>query len=294
MKIGLIDVDGHSRFPNLALMKLSAYHRGNGDDVEWWNGFKHYDRVYISKVFTFSPDEESCINADEVVRGGTGYKLYDTVLPLEVENTFPDYSLYPKADYAVGFLTRGCIRNCPWCIVPKKEGSIRPAQTWQQIKRTDSRNIVFMDNNVLASPFGLEQIEQLGKEKVWIDFNQGLDARLITPEVANLLAKCHWIRFCRMSCDTMAMLPVIEQATAYLREAGMSVCRFWCYVLVQDVEEAHERVIALDKMGVTPFAQPYRDFDGGEPTQEQKDFANWCNKKSVFKSCEWKDFKPRK
>jgi len=294
VRIGLIDVDGHNGFPNLALMRLSAYHKAHGDAVEWWMGFGgHYDRVYMSKVFTFSPDEESVIDADEIVRGGTGYKDYGA-LPPEIEATAPDYSIYPQFTQAIGFLTRGCIRNCPWCIVPKKEGAIKPASTWRQIKRPGSRDIIFLDNNVLAHDHGLTQIEEMGHEKVWVDFNQGLDARLITPEIARLLAKLHWIRFVRLSCDTAAMLPVIEQATAYMREAGIAKSRFWCYMLVTDVAEAEQRALALDAMGVTPFAQPYRDYDSGEPSEEQRHFANWVNKKSVFKACRWADFEPEK
>lgn len=149
MKIGLIDVDGHSGFPNLALMRLSAYHKRRGDEVEWWDGLTHYDRVYMSKVFTFTPDMDTVINADEVITGGTGYKDYGS-LPPEIEATAPDYSIYPKFKQAIGFLTRGCIRNCPWCIVPRKEGGIHAAATWEEIKRPDSREIVFLDNNVLA------------------------------------------------------------------------------------------------------------------------------------------------
>lgn len=289
MEIGLIDVDGHNGFPNLALMRIAAYHKAAGDTVDWWNGFYHYDRVYMSKVFTFSHDIDECINADEVIRGGTGYRDYGS-LPAEIEKMQPDYTLYPNFKQAIGFITRGCIRSCPWCIVPKKEGRIKPAASWREIKRADSREIVFLDNNVLASDYGLQNIEEMGTEKVWVDFNQGLDARLITKEVAELLARLRWIRFVRVSCDTAEMLPVIEQAVSYMREAGIAKTRFWSYMLVQDVEEAEQRALALDKMGVTPFAQPYRDYDGGEPTDEQKHFAVWVNKKSVFKSCSWKEF----
>ena len=288
MRIGIIDVDGR-HFPNLALMKLSAWHKAQGDAVEWWNGFTHYDRVYLSKVFTFTPDHDTVIDADEIITGGTGYKDYGT-LPAEVEIMFPDYSIYPQYRQAIGFLTRGCCRTCPWCIVPRKEGNIRPAATWEQIKRPDSRELVLMDNNVLASDHGLEQIGRMGHEEVWVDFNQGLDARLITPDTASLLAKLRWIRFVRMSCDTSAMVPVIEQAAAYLREAGIAASRLWSYLLVQDVADAHQRVLALEAMGLDVFAQPYRDYDGGEPTEEQKAFARWVNVKSVHRSCAWEDY----
>ena len=151
--------------------------------------------------------------------------------------------------------------------------------------------MILLDNNVLASDHGLEQTDHMGHKEVWVDFNQGLDARLITPAVARMLAKLHWIRFVRMACDTSGMLPVIRQATAYLKEAGISPCRFWAYALVRDVEEAHQRVQALWEMGVEPFAQPYRDYDGGEPTEEQKRFARWVNQKTLFKSCSWEDFR---
>ena len=171
-KIGLIDVDGHNGFPNLALMKLSAHHKKAGDSVEWWNGLKHYDRVYMSKVFTFTPDIDVVINADEVIQGGTGYKDYSS-LPDEIENTYPDYSIYPHFKKAIGFLTRGCVRNCPWCIVPRKEGKIHAAATWEEIKRPDSNEIVFMDNNVLACEHGIRQLDELTRAPVKVDFNQG-------------------------------------------------------------------------------------------------------------------------
>ena len=289
MRISLIAVDGHGGFPNLALMRLSTWHKQRGDAVEWWNGFTHYDRVYKSKVFTFTPDFDTVINADEIVTGGTGYKDFG-VLPPEVEACPPDYGLYPSWKPAIGFLSRGCCNTCSWCIVPRKEGGIRPAATWEEIKRLDSRQIILLDNNVLASDHGLEQIDRMGREKVWIDFNQGLDARLITPETARMLARLHWIRFIRLACDTSEMLPVIRQAVSYLKEAGVSPSRFWAYALVRDVEEAHRRVLALREMGVEPFAQPYRDYDGGEPSAEQMAFARWVNRKSLFKSCSWEEY----
>ena len=146
MQIGLHDAD-KNRFPNLALMKLSAWHKAKGDNVNWWIPMEKYDRVYSSKVFTFTPEESML--PDDTIKGGTGYHIYNE-LPEEVDAIFPDYSIYPDVDYAIGFLTRGCIRNCPWCVVPRKEGDIRPCNTWQQIKRADSNKIVFMDNYVLA------------------------------------------------------------------------------------------------------------------------------------------------
>jgi radical SAM superfamily enzyme YgiQ (UPF0313 family) len=126
MKIGLIDVDGHN-FPNLALMKISAWHKAKGDTVEWCLPIDHYDIVYQSKVFdeTYSPDIEWMPMADKVIKGGTGYGL-DNKLPDEIEHIYPDYSLYPELtkDTAYGFLTRGCPRGCKFCIVASKEGKL--------------------------------------------------------------------------------------------------------------------------------------------------------------------------
>ena len=266
------------------------WHKRRGDTVEWWTGFTHYDRVYMSKVFTFTPDFDTVINAEEIVTGGTGYKDFGS-LPPEVEACQPDYTLYPNWKPAIGFLTRGCFRSCDFCIVPRKEGPLHPAASWEEVKRPDSREMILLDNNVLASDYGLDQIDRMSREQVWVDFNQGLDARLITPEIARMLARLHWIRFVRLACDTSEMLPVIRQATAYLKEAGVAQSRLWSYALVRDVEEALQRVQALREMGVEPFVQPYRDYDGGEPTEEQKAFARWVNRKSLFKSCTWESYK---
>lgn len=118
MRIGLHDSD-NTGFPNYALMKISAWHKARGDTVEWFMPLMRYDRVYSSKVFTFT--QEDPYLPDNTIRGGTGYGLYDK-LPDEIDAMYPDYSIYPDCDYAIGFLTRGCIRKCPWCIVPRKEG----------------------------------------------------------------------------------------------------------------------------------------------------------------------------
>ena len=115
MRIGLIDVDGHN-FPNLALMKISAWHKKQGDNVEWGIPMLEYDKVYLAKVFTDSDDFNTVIHANEIIKGGTGYDLKNE-LPAEIESIYPDYSLYNITDTAYGFLTRGCPRNCPFCMV---------------------------------------------------------------------------------------------------------------------------------------------------------------------------------
>lgn len=283
MRIALHDSD-YNGFPNYALMKLSAYHKAQGDHVEWWIPMVEYDKVYSSKIFTFSKEEPNL--PEGTIKGGTGYGLLDE-LPPEVDAMFPDYSLYPNCDHAIGFLTRGCIRNCPWCIVPKKEGKIRPYRTWREVKREAFRDIVFMDNNVLACDHGIEQMADMIGRNVRIDFNQGMDARLITPEVAEIISKLKWIRHIRMSCDTDAMLDTVLDRIDLLKQQGTKPYRVFVYLLVQDIESAEKRAIALRNAGVDVFAQPYRDFENKiEPTKQMKALARWVNRKEIFKKVE--------
>lgn len=279
--IALHDSD-YTGFPNYALMKLSAYHKAQGDHVEWWIPMVKYDRVYSSKIFTFSPEDPML--PPDTIKGGTGYGILDELSP-EVDAVFPDYSLYPDCDHAIGFLTRGCIRKCPWCIVPKKEGAIRAYRSWREVKRPDCRDIVFMDNNVLASEWGLEQMEDMIGENVRIDFNQGMDARLITPEVAEIIGKLKWIRSVRMSCDTDAMLDTVLDKIDLLKQHGTKPYKVFVYLLVQDIASAEKRAVALRNAGVDVFAQPYRDFENSvEPTRQMKDLARWVNHKAIFNS----------
>jgi len=281
MLIGLHDSD-KTGFPNLALMKISAWHKAHGDKVEWWNPLMTYDRVYSSKVFTFTPEDPYL--PENTVKGGTGYGNMDE-LPPEIDVMFPDYSIYPDVNYAIGYLTRGCIRKCPWCVVPKKEGWIRGYCSWRDIKRQDSNDIVFMDNNVLACDWGIEQIKDMIGQKVRVDFNQGLDARLITDDVAEILSRLKWIRFIRMSADTDHMLGVVLKAAEILGKYGVKPYRIFVYLLVQDVESAERRAIALREAGLQPFAQPYRDITTNtEPAKQLRDLARWVNHKAIFKT----------
>lgn len=291
MKIGLVDVDGH-HFPNLALMKLSAWHKEHGDTVEFANPmFGRYDKVYMSKVFTFTPDCADYYDCD-VIKAGTGYKDYSTVLPDDVEHICPDYDLYGVGE-AYGFLTRGCVNHCPWCIVPHKEGMIRPASPISEFIG-DKKRAVLMDNNVLASDFGLQQIEEIIRRGIAVDFNQGLDARRACDDtyILDLLSRVKWIRPIRFACDNKSQLRPVIKCVEELVRRGVGRHRFFVYCLIaDDVADALYRLNALRELKIDPFAQPYRDFDGKvRPTKEQKRIARWCNRKYVFYSCEYKYF----
>jgi hypothetical protein len=290
MKIGLIDIDGHN-FPNLALMKISAYHKKMGDSVNWVT-VENYDRTYMSKVFTFSPDFlHGFGNYGEIIKGGTGFKMTNN-LPSHIDKLCPDYSIYPQFKSAYGFLTRGCPNKCSWCVVPNKEGNIQPYADIEEFLQ-DRKEAVLMDNNVLAHEHGLRQIEKIIKLGVKVDFNQGLDARIIANDksIAQLLSKVKWSRYLRLACDTKSQIPYIEKALLNLNEFGFKNYRVFVYVLVKDIQDSFERIEFLKKKGCSPFAQPFRDFETNkEPNYEQKKFSRWVNHKAIFNTVEWSDY----
>lgn len=297
MKIAICDVDGHG-YPNLALMRISAYHKAKGDTVEWFMPLEHYDRVYASKVFTFTPDNPYL--PPDTIRGGIGYDPASS-LPSEIEDMLPDYTIYPKGDTAYGFLTRGCPNRCPWCVVPDKEGGLRIDGDIEEICNTNTgfrRKAILMDNNFLAAPldFIREQAEKMKKLKVRVDFNQGTDARLYEDEDrAEIMAGIPWIRMVRMSCDTDQMVQPCIDAIYSLRYYGCAR-EILVYILAraEDIGSALDRIHRLsgyDKK-VVPFVMPYRPIDGwqGVPAGILKDLARWCNRVWIRKSCSFEDY----
>ena len=297
MHIGLVAVDGHSNFPNLALMKLSAWHKAQGDTVEWAIPlFGNYDRVYKSKVFTFTQDDYTPWNC-EVIKAGTGYRDYATQLTFEQEHTCPDYTLYPDFDAALGFATRGCINNCHWCIVPGKEGKIRANADIDEFL-AGRRKVVLLDNNILAHPHGVAQLKKCADRGLHVDCNQGMDARLVTDEIAEVLAGVKWIRGrIRFAADTTPMIRVVKQAIDRVRAAGYTSEFFIYALLAGDMDECVNRILELKNYDPKIYihAQPYRDFYGKTvPPQWQKDLANYCNKHMIYKSVDLCDFRPRK
>ena len=292
MKIGLINID--SKIPNLALMKISAYHKSKGDIVSWFDMFETYDKVYSSKIFSYTQDFYYYPEGIEIVKGGSGYIGNYTVLPDEIEHICPDYSLYPKINYSMGFITRGCIRTCNFCIVPKKEGYIRANADIDEFLRY--KNLVCLDNNVLASEHGLKQIEKIIKRKIKVDFNQGLDARIIAdnPAIAELLSKVKWLKPVRMAMDNMGEADAVIKATELLRKYKTTPKAYSVYILVRnDIEDALKRVEICRELNLNPFAQPYLNPNSKEykVSREQRDFISWVNKKAFFKKMPWELFK---
>lgn len=293
MKVGLIDVDGHN-FPNLALMKLSAWHKSQGDHVEWCVPIMHYDRVYQSRVFddTYSTDIDWIPQADEIIKGGTGYGLGNR-LPDEIEHMYPDYSLYPELthDTAYGFLTRGCPRHCGFCIVGDKEGlcSYKAAdltEFW-----IGQKYVKLLDPNLLACREHIELLQQLVNSRAYVDFTQGLDIRLTTPQNIDRLNQMR-IKRLHFAWDNPKddLVPYFEKFTALYKRKDPS--RKIVYVLTNfnsTMDENLYRVYTLRELGYGPYIMIY---DKPNAPLEIRMLQRWVNNKIIFGSCQkFEDYK---
>lgn len=288
MKVCLVNVD--SKIPNLALMKISAWHKQQGDQVSWYDPmFSKPDKIYASKVFTFTPDYGYYPINVEIIKGGTGYDIKGELTP-EIEEICPDYSLY-NMNYSAGFLTRGCPNKCPWCFVPEKEGDIKPAQDIEEFLR--HKEAILLDNNVLAHEWGIHQIEKITKLKIKVDFSQGLDARLIDDTTAKLLSKVKWSKPIRLACDTESQMKYVQKAAELLRWYNTTPTKYSCYVLLKpgEIEDCLKRVRFLKGIYIEPFVQPYQPPEGRVIPDSEKDLARYCDRKAIFKSVWWQDYK---
>lgn len=295
MKIGLIDVDGHN-FPNLPLMKLSAYHKSIGDSVEWYEPMfsGHMDKVYMSKVFTFTPDYEYCIDADEIIKGGTGYSYPDggEALADEIEHIYPDYSIYYEKlpvvkDTAYGFLTRGCPRGCDFCIVGKKEGrcSVKVAdlsEFWN-----GQKNIVLLDPNMFACRDWKVLSQQLIDSGAWVDFSQGCDIRIMTDEKVEYLKQIK-IKQIHFAWDRYEDKDII--VPKFKRFSELTGWKYWkmtVYCLCNfntTFEQDLERIYTLRDLGYSPYVMLYEK-EKLPVGHKLRKLQRYVNSRAIFRSC---------
>ena len=301
MRIGLIDVDGHN-FPNIPLMKLSAWHKARGDTVEWYEPLIHgfpnppLDKVYMSKVFSFSPDYEYFVNAKEVVKGGSGYcislqngkevfdKSKDKELPYEIEHIYPDYSIYGITDTAYGFLTRGCPRGCDFCHVKVKEGLCSRNVADLSEFWNGQKNIVLCDPNILACKDWKSLLQQLVDSKAWIDINQGLDIRLMTEEKAELIKQMK-IKELHFAWDRYEDKDIIVPKFKMFKEiTQIDIRKLIVFVLCNfdtTIEQDLERIYTLRDLGYWAYVMLY-DKEHIPKNSKLRKMARWVNMRSVF------------
>lgn len=293
IKIRLIDVDGHN-FPNIPLMKISAYHKKNGDDVGWYNPLIDWqappDKVFMSKIFTFTPDYQYPVNGKEIIKGGTGYNYPSggEKLSEEIEHIYPDYKLYPQfKNTAYGFLTRGCPRGCDFCIVKDKEGrkSVKVAdlnEFWD-----GQKNIVLLDPNMFACKDWKDLSRQLINSKAWVDFSQGCDIRIMGAEKAEYLKQIKvkqvhfaWDRY----EDKNIIIPKFKELKEIL---GWDKRKLPVYVLTNfntTFEQDLERVYLLKDLGYWPYVMIYNK-QNTKPSDLVRKLQRWVNNRTIFESC---------
>ena len=273
MNIGLVDVDGHN-FPNLALMKLSAFHKAQGDTVEWAIGYVPYDRVYMAKVFTFSPDDNTAYQG-EIVQGGTGYDL-SSRLPDEVERCYPDYGLYGITDTAYGYLSRGCPRGCSFCIVGEKEGKqsrkVADLREWWN----GQKHIKLLDPNITACPDFFDIMGQLAESRAYVDFTQGLDIRLMTDEKAETI-NCVKHKSLHFAWDDPKDMVTYEKLKEYRNAWRVHESKRAVYVLT-NYNSTHEedvyRVEKVRELGYNPYVMIYEKWNAPKRTRQLQRYTN--------------------
>lgn len=290
MKVGLIDIGG--KLPNLALMKISSYHKAMGDTVTLGTGG---ELTYISCIFSKHRHmaEELLKMYPAAVAGGPGWD-HAVILPPEIAVCKPDHSLYNN-DYGFGRLTAGCPGNCPWCVVPTCEGSESKtvAHTGDLINpRSDF--MVLLDANILACPDWPEHFREIRERGLTVCFSQGLDIRYVNDMVAEELAKLKVSDLHRnhsriwFAWDRPENEEHVRAGIASLNRAGIKSYRLRFYVLVgynTTWEQDWHRFSILRDLRAEPFIMCY---EGAGP--KQKAFAHWVNR-FYYKSCSFDDFK---
>ena len=299
-KIGLIDVDGHN-FPNIPLMKISAWHKSQGDSIEWYDPLfsDDMDTVYMSKVFSFTEDYLYPIRAEKIIKGGSGYcirlengkevfdKSKDIELPYEVEHTYPDYSLYGITDTAYGFLTRGCPRGCSYCHVEAKEGRISRKVADLSEFWNGQKNIVLCDPNILACRHWKDLLQQLIDSKAWVDINQGLDILLMTPQKAEMIKQIK-IKNLHLAWDRYEEKEKILPKFKMFKEiTGIDYRKLGVFVLCNfdtTLEQDLERIYLLRDLGFNPYVMLYNK-EHIPKGHDLRHLQRWVNNRIIFNKC---------
>ena len=312
--IGLIDVD--SKIPNLALMKISTYYKNLGEKVEFVAPGKEYEKIFASAIFTRSHDE--CLKLQElhgskIEIGGTGWDLKKT-LDDAIEHSKPDYDLYTADMIAVrqrgimtkarklqkateivnagmGFTSRGCVRKCGFCFVPKKEGSFRDVAEIKDLINPRSNVLILHDNNLTADPYCIDKLHEIRDRGLVVDINQGCDVRLVNEDISKALSEVKHLRSLHYAWDLMGfenqVMDGIKTLSKYIKPY-----KHMCFMLIgfnTSFDEDMYRFRKLVEMKVDPFAMVYNENEKGDV--RLKHFARWVNSR-IYKSCKFEEYEP--
>ncbi len=280
MKIGLYNLE--PRIVNTAMMQVSTHHKSKGDFIELYNHIlkDSYDKVYAFSIFDYT---DKGYVTETMICGGTGFDI-TSELPGGIKDCDYDWSIYPNCDYSIIWFSRGCIRNCPFCIVRKKEGNIHSVK--HKNLNPNGKYIKITDNNFFANPKWREAMKELIEWNQPVEFQCGLDVRIFNKEQGESLKKLRIYKMLHIAWDNPKekLIPKIKELCGYIKPY-----KIMCYVLVgywSSPEEDLYRVEELRKLGVNPFVMPFNKKD-----RYQMDFSRWCNRKEIFKTCKWEDYK---
>lgn len=311
MKIGLIDFD--SKIPNLALMKISTFYKNHGAEV-YLNDFpKNVYKVYCSVLFTWNRLKAANLKSvfENIEFGGTGWDL-ETVLPAEIEQCKPDYNLYSVEDIAskmkgigtkvhkvkkateivnagIGFTSRGCIRNCGFCFVPRKEGNFKDVAEIKDLINPKSNILILHDNNITADPFCIDKLHEIRERNLIVDINQGCDVRLVNEDIAKALGEVKHLRSVHYAWDLMGFEQQVMDGIKTLSKF-IKPYRHMCFMLVgfnTTFEEDLYRFRKLVELKVDPFVMIYNK----EGDTRLRHFARWVNSR-IYKTCIWNEYYP--
>ncbi len=330
MNIGIIDADligkKKHRFPNLACMKISAYHKSQGHNVKLlmsYDDIENYDKVFISKVFTDTPVPDGILNLSWVEYGGTGF-FYDKAIPLadDIEHSMPDYHLYDDwvneqlanggkrldfkyyLDYSIGFLTRGCFRQCGFCV-NKNYKQVFKHSPLEEFYDPTRKKICMLDDNFLGCPKWKEMLLELQATGRQFQFKQGLDERLLTDEKCEILFSSKYDGDFIFAFDNIEDRKIIEKKAylirQYCKNKGQNI-KF--YVLCgfdnddkydldfwkQDIRNTFERIFILNKYNFKPYVMRFNKYNESPLYGTYVNIACWCNQPSLFNNLSYKQF----
>ena len=311
--IGLIDFDG--KIPNLALMKISTYYKSQGIPVELVKPGRKYEKVYCSVLFSWNREKAARLQAiyPDIEFGGTGWDINKTLSP-EIETCRPDYDLYTVDDIlprirggiatkaskirkaeeiinaGIGFTSRGCIRSCGFCVVPKKEGRLHHVAEIRDLLNSRSNVLILLDNNITADPDCIEKLHEIRDRGLVTDITQGIDVRLMTPEIAKALSEVKLLRSLHYAWDLMEFEDQVMRGIKILMQY-VPVWKHMCFMLIgfnTSFEEDIYRFTKLTEMGVDPYIMPYNK---QYKSEKLRHFTRWVNSR-IYKVCSFEEYEP--